>query len=204
MRAASHRRATWIIGLALVTAAFSGYFMGLRQTRSALNMTTPISTVSADSLRRAASETNAVPRASSYASQDRLRDGPNARWTNTLTKLVQTQLEPVVTNSSTVDRDAALRERSARRAYNGAPPVIPHPIQQDSSAVCLACHGKGLAIKDRIASRVSHDHFANCTQCHVSSVGPRIPTQETELREPIADNLFVGTKDSLKGWRAWP
>jgi cytochrome c-type protein NapB len=200
----SHKKGSWIVGVVLMTIAVSGYFMGLRQTGSALRTPQPVSAITPDSVRRSAEETNRVPVAVAYGKQDWLRKGRNARWTNSVANLVQ----PVVhmsslTNISEADRELALWDRSARRAYNGAPPVVPHPIQEDSSAACLACHGEGLAVKNRFASRISHPHYANCTQCHVPAGGPRIPITETALNQPLAFNSFVGAKDSLKGSRAW-
>ena len=62
--------------------------------------------------------------------------------------------------------------RADRRAYDGAPPVIPHP---DFNANCTSCHTKvGLAIPDvGFAPPMPHGStsglsaFANCRQCHV-------------------------------------
>ena len=65
---------------------------------------------------------------------------------------------------------AALADRAENRAYDGAPPTIPHPVEALSAASCLACHGEGLKVGDRIASRISHAHMTNCTQCHVEQV----------------------------------
>ena len=62
---------------------------------------------------------------------------------------------------------AALADRARNRAYDGAPPTIPHPVEAQSAASCLACHGEGLKVGDRVASKISHAHLTNCTQCHV-------------------------------------
>ncbi|HYG22981.1 MAG TPA: nitrate reductase cytochrome c-type subunit [Verrucomicrobiae bacterium] len=201
---APRKRATWIGGVALVTIAVSGYFMGLRQTSSALKAPEPKSTITSDSLRRSALETNDVPIASGYVKQDWIRQGHNAGWTNHLARLVQTAASNS-TNffASESDRALALQERSLRRAYNGAPPVVPHPIQQDSSAGCLACHESGLAIKDRVAPRISHPHYASCTQCHVPAGGTQLPVQNAALREPLALNRFGGAPEPGRGERAW-
>jgi cytochrome c-type protein NapB len=34
--------------------------------------------------------------------------------------------------------------RASRRAFNGAPPVIPHAVENTSDAACYACHGQGM------------------------------------------------------------
>jgi cytochrome c-type protein NapB len=199
-----YRRATFIVGVVLVTAAFSGYFMGLRQTGSQLNTPRTISLAAPEAERLAILETQNVPLATSYAEQRRLQDGPNADWENHLNKLIQRTMDlATLTNVSDASRALALRERSSRRAYDGAPPVVPHPIAQDSAASCLACHGPGLIIKDKVASKMSHAPYASCTQCHVPATGPRIPAVEAELLAALAENEFVGLAASQKGARAW-
>jgi cytochrome c-type protein NapB len=68
--------------------------------------------------------------------------------------------------------ETAVRERAIHRAFDGAPPVIPHPVRARSAAECLACHSDGFTLGDRRASRVPHAPFSNCTQCHVSATAP--------------------------------
>ena len=68
--------------------------------------------------------------------------------------------------------EATVRERAGRRAYDGAPPVVPHPIRASGAAECLACHADGFALGSRRASPIPHASFASCTQCHVSASAP--------------------------------
>jgi nitrate reductase (cytochrome), electron transfer subunit len=132
-------------------------------------------------------------------------DGPNANWQSHIGHLVQPVVPPgTLTNVSDQLRALAREQRALRRAYDGAPPLVPHPITQDSAASCLACHGPGLVVKDRTASKISHEHFTSCTQCHVSSVGLQIPTGDNLLLQPMTENQFVGFQAPLKGTRAWP
>lgn len=63
----------------------------------------------------------------------------------------------------------AVRARAERRAFDGAPPTVPHPIRANGAAECLACHADGFALGGRRASPVPHPAYASCTQCHVSS-----------------------------------
>jgi cytochrome c-type protein NapB len=203
----SYQKGAWLVGAILLTAAVSGYFMGLRQTGSQISMTRPVSVVTPDSERRAVLETNFVPVAVSYSKQDWLRDGANGRWQNRVANLAEPEPERnrvALTNVTEAQRALALEERAARRAFDGAPPVTPHPIAQDSSAACLACHGSGAVVKDRIASKISHPHYANCTQCHVPAGGMAVPISDTALLAPLAANQFVGSPAPLKGSRAWP
>jgi nitrate reductase (cytochrome), electron transfer subunit len=201
----SYQKGAWIFGAILLTASVSGYFMGLRQTGSQISMTRPVSLVTPNSERNAVLPTNSVPVAVSYAEQDWLRDGANGRWQNRVANLAQPPSNlAALTNATETERAFALTERAARRAFDGAPPVVPHPIAQDSSASCLACHGPGLAIKDKSASKISHAHYASCTQCHVPFGGTELPITEPALLTPIAANQFASAPTSLKGSRAWP
>jgi cytochrome c-type protein NapB len=200
----TYRRATWIATVVLITASFSGYFMGLRQTGSRLNPTQPTSLAVRPAEAQDQAALDKVVRARSYSEQRRLSDGPNGSWTNHLLKLVQPIVDYAsLTNVTEAERAAALRERAARRAYDGAPPVVPHPVAQDSAASCLGCHGSGLMVKDKVASRISHASYTSCTQCHVPSTGPKIPVQETALLAPLAENDFQGLNAPMKGERAW-
>lgn len=67
------------------------------------------------------------------------------------------------------DKRAALQQREQNRAFNGAPPTIPHPIDQRSDASCVACHSEGVLTKTLRLPRMSHAFLANCTQCHVEN-----------------------------------
>lgn len=93
----------------------------------------------------------------------------------------------------------SLATRSERRAFNGAPPVVPHPIEQTSDAACYACHGKGVRIGRLAANRMSHEFLANCLQCHA----PPAPTPFAEFAA-TPPNEFVGLKAPHQGDRAYP
>lgn len=97
---------------------------------------------------------------------------------------------------------AALRQgRVQLRAYDGAPPVIPHPISERGMPECLACHGVGLQIKGRVAPIPSHETMTSCTQCHVPSV-PTLPGEDPE-GVTIGESTFAGYWPPLFGERAW-
>ena len=95
-------------------------------------------------------------------------------------------------------KTAALLERRKRRAYDGAPPVIPHGVQQRSSAACLTCHRKGAVVNGKTAPPISHPEMTSCTQCHVSS--QQQPPGPAD-RRPVA-NSFNGVVRSGRGPRA--
>jgi cytochrome c-type protein NapB len=100
-------------------------------------------------------------------------------------------------------RAAALARRAERRAYDGAPPTIPHPIAQMASPNCLTCHARGMNIGTRTAPAICHEVHASCTQCHVVSERP-MPSTALEGGPPFADNSFVGLEAPTHGERASP
>ncbi len=60
----------------------------------------------------------------------------------------------------------------SRRAFPGAPPVIPHPVEEfpeNMGKYCLQCHGKGgyVAQLSAFAPLTPHADLINCLQCHV-------------------------------------
>jgi nitrate reductase cytochrome c-type subunit len=67
-----------------------------------------------------------------------------------------------------------LREFYARRAYPGAPPVIPHAVQDDGvmNDDCLSCHEEGGYVPEYNAYTpvTPHPDMANCRQCHVTQL----------------------------------
>ncbi len=65
-------------------------------------------------------------------------------------------------------REEWLAIRHARRAYDGAPPVIPHSIAELGREKCLSCHQPGgLDNAERVAPARSHPAWGDCRQCHV-------------------------------------
>jgi cytochrome c-type protein NapB len=199
------KRATWAIGGLLIVFAVTGFFMGLQQSGSHISLSRPVETPTADSVARNAQATNAVPGIVGYAQVDREKIGPNAGFASHLGTLVHpTTAVATLTNITEGQRLDAIAQRQSLRAFDGAPPVVPHPIPQESSAACLPCHGPGLTIKDRVASKISHAHYGSCTQCHVpAQTGPRITTDPV-LLAALTDNVFSGAVAPTKGARAWP
>jgi cytochrome c-type protein NapB len=98
----------------------------------------------------------------------------------------------------TVDdvRDA----RRRRRAYEGAPPVVPHPIAAREPGGCLACHGEGMAFPGGPTAPVmSHAPLTSCTQCHTSEVPP-FGMPDDDAREA---GWFEAEPVARPGARAW-
>lgn len=145
-----------VIGISL---AVVGYVVGLREPVHAARPLPPEEGHHAD---------EGVPPAVAYSELPSHRLGPNAHWHPSLADLKFDRpgpFEPVVRTEGM--KQAALTDRAKNRAYDGAPPTIPHPVSTQSAAGCLACHGQGVKVGDRIASKMSHAVMTNCTQCHV-------------------------------------
>ncbi len=207
-RAEFRRKARLVAAAVLITVAVSGFFMGLRSNRSEISLSRPVETMTPDSVRRVVEAPAGITGAVRYSEVDRRKSGANAGWVSNVADLRPPAAEPTSPGNSPTqpiseaDRTAALALRAIRRAFDGAPPTVPHPIQQESPAGCLACHAQGLVVKDRIASKISHPHYANCTQCHVPALGPGIP-YEAWLTAPFTTSTFVGSTPQA-GTRAQP
>lgn len=194
----------FISGGIIVLIAVSGYFVGLRQTNSAIAMTRAVEVVKEET-HRDLTGASAVPAAVRYIDQDWSAHGPNGFWRNSL---LDFQQQPATAPAQPVAPEvkmAALQARAGRRAFDGAPPTVPHPITQDSSAACLACHSNGLQVKDRFASKISHPTYGgSCTQCHVSTRGSFTAAEAALFNAPLTENSFQGREAPPNGPRAWP
>lgn len=103
------------------------------------------------------------------------------------------------------DRASVVAERAALRAYDGAPPTIPHPVRQNAAAECLACHEDGLRVRGRLATAMPHADLASCTQCHVVDKAP-MPGAMLPPDATFARNAFVGLESAGNGptWSVAP
>lgn len=99
--------------------------------------------------------------------------------------------------------DEAWTQRSQRRAYDGAPPTVPHPVEQTGPAACLACHETGLAVGGRVAKAMPHAELAQCTQCHVAAVAPVPGAQPWTTDESVAPWQLDLAPEATGGSRAW-
>jgi nitrate reductase (cytochrome), electron transfer subunit len=95
-------------------------------------------------------------------------------------------------------RPDARRRRAERRAYDGAPPTIPHPIAERNAVACLSCHVDGLKLADKVAPPMPHQAYASCVQCHVAASDSPLPAAVE------AANEFRGLSSDLEAARAWP
>lgn len=146
-----------------------------------------------------------VPIARSYTA---LRDGPResgAGWEAdraALLAMIPSRMDEVSLEGTS--KQEVLATRASRRAYDGAPPTIPHAIRQDSALECRACHDTGIRIRGRLAPPRAHELYASCTQCHVVSNAPMIEADWLGEGWPAPEtNSFVGRESPSEGPRAW-
>lgn len=195
-------RTTAAILSGIMGVAAVGYFVGINDgvpREDRLPVAAAWSQRATVETRPTHASTTAVP-AANYAEMRRSETGPTSRWRSKLDQIPQPQFDlfaEIKPNEN--DKKQSTLTRASRRAFNGAPPVIPHAVQNTSDAACYACHGQGMRIGDRVANRMSHAFLANCTQCHASPA-PK-PFQQIDAS---VNNSFVGLPAPLEGERAFP
>ncbi|MFQ5738824.1 MAG: hypothetical protein ACE5JX_07395 [Acidobacteriota bacterium] len=85
--------------------------------------------------------------------------------------------------------------RQQHRAYDGAPPVIPHPVAALGRENCLDCHRQGLDLEEEgLAPSTPHPELTNCRQCHLE--------QQSQLSVPVP-NSFQGNRHPAAGPRPY-
>lgn len=139
-----------------------------------------------------------APPAPTYVDVARRPLGPNVDFKSSLALLAQPAATAPPAKPDPLARAAALASRAERRAYDGAPPVIPHAVDARHANACLACHGEGLTVADAVARKIPHPIWMQCTQCHVE--------RENRMFGDIvlAENTFVGFMAADFAHRATP
>jgi len=87
------------------------------------------------------------------------------------TVIPESRANPAIVSDKFAARVKSMDQRAGLRAFEGAPPVIPHTIADMNIQTCRACHAQGLQAGDKVARMVSHTFLTNCTQCHVEDSG---------------------------------
>lgn len=184
-----------VIGVAIV-----GYFVGINDGVPREDVGPAAHTLFAqiEHADHATASTVVVP-AVSYSEMRRSESGPTSRWKQSLNQIPQPKFDLFAEfKPSQQDKQQSTLTRASRRAFNGAPPVIPHVVEGTSDAACYACHGQGMHIGNRVANRMSHEFLANCTQCHAP------PPPKPFANADEVENSFVGLPAPLEGERAFP
>lgn len=84
--------------------------------------------------------------------------------------------------------------RRTQRAYDGAPPVIPHGVASLGRQDCLNCHREGMDLgSDGLAPRTPHAERSQCRQCHVEQLAAG----------DFARTTFVAWRGPRRGTRAF-
>ncbi len=182
-RRLAHVAAALTLGL-----AFVGFLRGVRETGH--HAANPPPTLAAS-----------YAPAPGYAELRAVQRGPNARlYDGAFPALSRGLPGPGASVEQPPEaRSAAVAARAARRAYDGAPPTIPHDVDQQRAPACLACHESGAVVAGEVARRMSHARHDNCLQCHVVRADPRPGAPSV----PAPDNGFVGLTSPLRGARAY-
>lgn len=192
---AVHLALAGVVGISLV-----GLLVGIRQGTPIPDLIAPV--------------VNAEPQAGSYATipatayayYDRRQHGPNRDWSRRLSDLQQPTLDLMLDYSETPNRPSAeeqqrvsfLAKRAERRAFDGAPPVVPHPVDQMNASSCIACHQNGISLGHGVyAPPMSHPLYVNCTQCHAEGSSTEFSYQ------PLSENKFERIAFSGAGSRAY-
>jgi cytochrome c-type protein NapB len=195
-----HRKTLAVVFLMIGMLAVSGFFMGMQQTeRQVTRDQIPI----AKDPDIAAAELPSAPKYTEIPSAEWLA---NRDWKFTLADLPRAAAPaPDAAPASAAELSAAIERRRSLRAYDGAPPVVPHAIDSLRSTACMSCHGEGgnLVISGKRPPEISHPWITNCTSCHVPAGGLRQFTAVGETRLFI-ENYFLGKESAGKGSRAYP
>ena len=199
-----HRKTLAVVFLAVGMLAVSGFFMGMRQTerqvtRNELPVTETHHVVPDKS---APSD---IPFAPKYKDIPNTEWHANRDWSFTLADLPRAAISLTgLEKQDPAGLSAAIDRRKSLRAYDGAPPVIPHTINTISTNACASCHGQGetLVIGGRRPAEISHPWITSCTSCHVPADGLRKLTAPAAERL-IVENSFVGKTSAGHGSRAY-
>jgi cytochrome c-type protein NapB len=191
------RRFVAIFLICVICMAFVGFLLGINDSILMKVYETPVDR--AGPLPRQSGDGHAVP-AVTYREMRRSADGPTAQWRQTVAAVPEPRFDPtVVIQPSEEAKLQSIKIRSERRAFNGAPPVVPHPVEKTNDAACYACHGQGMQLGNRVANRMSHGFLANCLQCHAPPAAE--PFSDIDAR---VANAFIGMPTPLAGERAYP
>ena len=194
MSADNSSRNPSLIAFVVISLAVVGYFTGLQSPMPAPPTTLSVRVAGEDTIHTTHANGGVIS-ATHYI--DMAEAILNHRHQTRLTSLKST-IDPMAEIAiGPDDKRAALQRREQNRAYNGAPPTIPHPIDQRSDASCVACHQDGARTKSLRIPRMSHAFLTNCSQCHVESSTQHVTTGVFRANE------FAGLRAPTEGPRSF-
>ncbi len=190
-----------LVLVALLTAAGIGFFAEMRREPPALRGYSAESDVS-----------GVVEGVKTYPQLRQSSRGPSHEMYVASAELLRARLpkptDPVVRQEG--DREAMLEQRSLRRAFDGAPPTVPHPIDSRAKPNCLVCHEHGAKIGELIAPMISHAPYVSCVQCHAPAIaglevsGAGDEPSGVTVAAKTSENAFEPAPMGGQGTRAWP
>ena len=154
-----------VVVTAAIAIACVGFLSGIREVEGQPPESSPV----------AAPRSSDVSDAQSYSELREHRRGLNgALYTGAIDRLGKMSSGmPPLGEENAEDRRRTIADRAGQRAYVGAPPLIPHAIDQRAVPNCLSCHQNGAMVAGRKAPLISHRPLGSCTQCHVVRDSPR-------------------------------
>ncbi len=196
-RQATAPRGAVLLAFGIIWAAITGYYIGLSSPMNP-EVVEADPVISAVHIELPPEDGTVVVPATSYADIGDLATSQNHDWTTQLTSLKQAPYDlRGAVHVNPLDKEASLATRSELRAFNGAPPTVPHRVDQMTSQSCIACHGEGIKSATLRAAKMPHPFYANCTQCHVEQ-----QLQQFEATM-VVENNFNGLAAPRAGARAF-
>ena len=193
----------WLVCFVVISVTVVGYFVGLQSPMnppsSTIQGTVQAAALTDDSaeLDPATSSGTYVVPATHYADMWRTTLDRAKTWQ---TSLIGFESKTDLLSEITItpeQKSFAISLREQNRSFNGAPPTIPHPVEQMSTQSCMACHGQGVKTQSLSISKMSHQFLENCTQCHVESNPQHMPAAL------FGESSFVGMPTPTGGSRAF-
>jgi len=192
-------RSVRIVIAIIITASVSGFFMGIQQNREVAESSKSESYAFSEQEPESSQNTRILT-ARAYNQLQKPGFRANDRWFNHVKNLSNSEL---IAGKTWHIEYTEGQTRDQRRAYNGAPPTVPHPIDQHESQSCVVCHSQAILVDQKVAPQMSHPYYTNCIQCHVAAegLGSRWNTSNYDLH---TGNGFSGMVSiGLKGERAY-
>ena len=199
---APRRSVLTVLLLIVGVASVSGYFMGMRQSKDDQDWRS----VWVPAEQATAQERKVYPEAPKYADIPTTKWKANKAWRNSLLNLPKQNMKLVEQHPlDQAERMLVLKGRSSRRAYDGAPPMIPHSINYRDVESCSVCHAQdaNVMIAGRRSPAMSHPYMSNCTQCHAPESGLSM-LQHSGTVGLVVESKFKGATHSGAGSRAYP
>ncbi len=189
------------IGLSLIIAvAVIGFFVGIDDGVPKPEGFYDSPTLLDQDLQTQADHNAKLIAAVTYAEIPHTSMGPTRAWKNEPQSLQRDKYDLFAKVKPTeAEKEASSKRRASRRAFNGAPPIIPHPVENTTDSACYACHSNGMKMAGLKASVMSHQFLGNCVQCH----GQMAPEPFRDLDASVESD-FVGVPAPKQGKRAYP